>query len=313
MQKLHFVCKQNPGCYPFRGESYLYNSAAYLRLKEAKFGVPLTFYALRGEVALARIHFFLQQSPDGFVEAQSLPESPFGSLEFGAVTFEELRDFVSFIIDHLRMQGIAQVTIKDCIAAYRSQEEISVERLLREVGLRPVDSLPNHHIQVDNDDMLPKLSSSKRRRIQLSRKAGFSTHRYQVESFVAIYDFIAQCYAAKGRKPSLNREQLQEQFQHYPQHWYLFAACDDVEMIAACIAVQVHHHILYTFYYAASTVYSFYSPTALLLQEVYHFCREHGITILDLGTSNATSVAHFKKHMGGQHSLKHTYQVKFSQ
>ena len=60
MQKLHFVCKQNPDCYPFTGERYLYNSAAYLQLKAARFGMPVSFYALRGELAVARIHFFEQ-------------------------------------------------------------------------------------------------------------------------------------------------------------------------------------------------------------------------------------------------------------
>lgn len=310
MQKLHFACKQNPDYYPFSGESYLYNSADYIALKTPRFGTPLTFYALRRAKAVARMHFFLQRDSYSEAEALSLPESPFGSLEFGMVTEEELGDFVHYVTDHLREEGIGRVTVKDCITAYRLQAQISVTHVLQEAGFRPAESLPNHHIRVDTDDILNKMSSSKRRRIQLCKEAGISAQKCQSESFTDIYDFIARCYASKGRKLSLNGEQLQEQFHQYPQYWHMFAARYGSEMVAACIAVQVHPHILYTFYYAASSDYDFYSPTTLLLQAVYHDCRENNIAILDLGTSNAASVAHFKKHMGGQHSFKHTYQLK---
>lgn len=307
MQKLHFVCKPNPDYYPFLGESYLYNSAAYLELKASKFGRPVTFYALRGELAVARIHFFEQQNSDGSLRAVSLPESPFGSLEFGEVTFEELKDFVIFITDQLRLQGVYQIVIKDCIAAYRSQKHISVENLLTEADYLQTESLPNHHIKVETGDLVSKLSSSKRRRIRLSQKAGFSIQNYKLASFNKIYDFLAHCYASKGRSLSLGKVQLQEQFYHYPQHWHQFVVCDGAEMIAACISVQVHMRILYTFYYAASSDYDFFSPTTLLLQGVHHFCKTHNIAILDLGTSNSDSVAHFKKHMGGEYTFKHTY------
>ena len=310
MRKLHFVCANETEVYPFSGESFLYNSTPYLQLKAANFGSPLTFYALDGRQAVAQIHFFLQQKNNDGPVAISLPESPFGSLEYGGVTYEEMSAFLDFIINQLRSKSVDRIVIKDCIPAYRQLGHISVGRLLTDAGFRQTESLPNHHIVVDKEAIHSKVSSSKKRSIRLCQNADFIVREYPIRSFSEIYTFISACYLVKGRRLSLDKPQLEQQMKFLPESGHLFVVSDDQEMIAACIAVQVNARVLYTFYYAALETYNFYSPTTLLLHAVYQFCYAKGINILDLGTSNTDSVAHFKKHMGGQHSVKHTYDLK---
>ena len=310
MRKLHYVCADEAGLYPFSGENFLYNSIPYLQLKAAKFGSSLTFYAFHRNTAVAQIHFFLLKQNDDNYQAVSIPESPFGSLEFGEVNYNEMKSFIDFILEELRSKKVKQIVIKDCIAAYRKQKCISVESLFLESGFTQQGSLPNHHIEVDTDNMMPKLSSSKRRRVRLSKSAGFETKQLNLSGFTDLYSFIAQSYAAKGRRLSLERPQLEEQLKLFPERWFLFATYDGQKMIAACIAVLVNTGVLYTLYYAASADYDYYSPTICLLASVYRFCFTKDIRIMDFGTSNSDSVAHFKKHMGGQHSQKHTYHLK---
>lgn len=313
MRTLRFICGDQPNLYPFSGESFLYNSAPYLQLKAAKFGSPLTFYALDGEQAVARIHFFLEKKGDAELHAVSLPESPFGSSECGEVTYEELNAFLNFVVDELRAKNVDWILIKDCIPAYRYPGHIPVEKLFGDVGFRQQESLPNHHVVVEKEPTLSKVSSSKKRRIRLCQDAGFSVRVSSIRSFPEIYTLLSECYSAKERRPSLTKAELEQQVRRFPKRWYLFAVFDNQETIAACIAVQVNARVLYTFYYSSLVTYNFYSPTSLLLYSIYQvFCYAERIDILDPGTSNSDSVAHLKKHMGGQYSFKHTYRLKLS-
>lgn len=310
MQKLHFVCKQQPDCYPFPGESYLYNHADYLALKAARFGTPLTFYALRGEVAVARIHFFLQSGPDGKTKAVSLPESPFGSLEFGDVTYDELRGFMSYIMKKLKMEGIIDVLIKDCVMAYRSQQHIMLSSLFKDTGFRQEERLSNHHVIVNSTPLISKIHHMERRRVRKCFKAGFAFEKTPLANLDEQYNFILKCRNEKKRKLSLSLQDLQAMVSFLPSSYLIFSSYDSGQLIATAICVRVNASALYVFYPASSLPYNNYSPTAYLLANIYDYCQKNGYSLLDLGTSNSESVARFKKNMGGLHSYKYTYQLK---
>jgi hypothetical protein len=309
MQKLHFVCKPNPDYYPFLGESYLYNSAAYLQLKAAKFGLPLTYYALDGNVAVARIHFFLQKKSDGSLQAVSLPESPFGSLEYGDISSHEIQHLVAYANENLWSKGVGKIIIKDCIEVYRSGGNFACEAIFLGAGYQKKDSFVNHHIPVDHITFEDKMQRMEQKRLRKCKRAMFHFQQEPMDKLAECYHFLKRCRREKGWELSLSLADLEQQLSQLPDIFCLFSVFHADERTAAALCTKVNSGILYDFYHDSLAAYKSYSPVTLLLEGVYHYCQQAGIRLLDMGTSPSRSLQAFKEHCGGMLSFKHTYQI----
>ncbi|WPP53504.1 GNAT family N-acetyltransferase [Catalinimonas niigatensis] len=309
MKNLKFVIAQEPDAYPMSVENYIYNDKVYLQSKEKAYGKSLSFYALSGKVAVARIHFFLIKQSNGGVEAVSIPASPFGSFEYDkGLPLQALTYFVNHIKQHLLARNADRIVIRDCIHAYRPEKNTAMPKVMEQTGFSVSDQMINHHILIDEESMALKLGRGKFRRVKECQEAGFVVQKKSIEDIEEIYTFLYQCYASKRRKLSLSLPQLREQVLGMPDCYPLFAVYDQQKMIAASVTVKVNPRILYTFYYAALSEYNYWSPTTFLLYTIYQYCQENSISIMDMGTSLSGSVAHFKAYMGGVPSSKFTYQ-----
>lgn len=308
MENLEFVIANEPDLYPMDTEIYLYNDKVYLQSKKELFGSPITYYALEGDKAVAKIHFFMVRQNNGELEAVSIPASPFGSIEYNKnISATALTAFVHYFKSNLLARQVKCILIKDCIAAYR-QENNMMPELMEETGFRARDQIINHHIFVDRESMVSKLGRGKLSRISHCQEEGFKVQQKPVSDIEEIYEFLYQCYQSKERRLSLSFSQLEEQALRNPHSYLLFAVYDQQKIIAASVAVKVNPSILYTFYYAGLSEYNHWSPTTFLLYSIYQHCWEKKISVMDMGTSLSASVAHFKAHMGGVPSFKFTYQ-----
>lgn len=309
MKHLKFVIEHEPEAYPLRAATYLYNNKVYLQSKERTLGKPLTFYALQGEVAVARIHFFLTRQPNGEVEAISIPASPFGSFEYSsALSTQTLTEFVGYIKDHLLAQYADRIIIKDCIPVYREDGEYDLQEILMNSGFWMQEELVNHYIIVGHEPLSRKIHTMEMRRLKKCYTAGFTFSQEGPDSQKEVYNFIRTCRAEKEWNLSMRWDEIKQIVSLLPQHYLFFTVREQEKIVAATIAVLVNNQMLYNFYPASRMSYNPFSPAVMLISGLYQYCQQSNIKILDLGTSPTLSLQKFKEHLGGVLSYKRTYQ-----
>jgi len=304
---VEYTSSYPPSHYSLAFEPYLYNQESFLRLKEYEVH---SFYAVghKEETIIARIHFAVQISSDGLLHAVSLPQLPFGSLEYSvSMTLAQITGFIAFVREQLAQQGITSVEIRDCIPAYRVDRAELLYQALLDQGFVVQKKAANHHIPVDEQELSSKMSIGQRGKLKKSINAHFTSAHESIEQLSEVYSFIEMSYQTRKRALSLSISALQKYVAKFPDQYQLFSVYHLRKRIAACIAVRVSGSVLYTFYYTALVDYGSFSPTVLLLDSIYRYCQSQKINTLDIGTSITASVQRFKARMGGVSSKKQTY------
>lgn len=124
------------------------------------------------------------------------------------------------------------------------------------------------------------------------------------------FEFIRNCRSEKGYHLSLTFDALSQLFQDFPRDFRIFSVRTAKNELAACtVAVRINNDVLYNFYPASPLRFNNFSPAVMLTEGLYQVCRAENYTMLDLGTSALPSgpnfpLMNFKKHLGGQPSLK---------
>ncbi|MEK6477591.1 GNAT family N-acetyltransferase [Catalinimonas sp. 4WD22] len=311
MENLRFVTEENPERYPLLAETYLYNSKAYLKLKVDRLGRPLSFYALKGELAVARTHFFIRINEAGEKEANSSPESPFGSLEYSNELSEEiLRDFISYIKTALLCFDVKQIIMKDCISKYRKNSPTILHPIFLDMGFQKQSSMMNHHIEVDEGSLEQQMHKMERKRLRKARRLGLNFREEPLSSIDHYYHFLQECRQEKGWSLTLSYAETLASVQAMPERYRIFVAYHEDKCVAASLSVVVKKGILYDFYHDSKAAYKTWSPVVFLVDGMYQYCQKNKFDLLDLGTSTTQSLQQFKQHLGGVTSQKYTYLLR---
>ena len=98
--------------------------------------------------------------------------------------------------------------------------------------------------------------------------------------------------------------------------YLLFGVFDDKKLIAASVSIRISKSILYNFYHADDFSYRSTSPMVMLIKEIYQYCQQNDIRLLDLGISTETGKINeglfkFKKALGCSTSEKNTYRLSY--
>lgn len=306
---VEYTSTHPPAHYSLAFEPYLYNQGSFLQLK--KYEVQ-SFYAVdhKKKAIVARIHFAVEASPDGSLCAISLPQLPFGSLEYSVdMTLAQLSNFVAFVCDQLAQRGVTSVEIRDCISAYRVDEAKLLHQVLPEQGFSVREKAINHHISVDEKPFSEKIHRMEAKRLRKCHRHGFTFRQESSEKLKDIYFFLSNCRAERGWQLSMNLNDLQKAVTASKETYCFFSIYESDKRIAASLIVNVNHCISYDFYHDALQSYNAYSPTVLLLEGLYNFCQREKIKLLDLGTSASSGTSVFKGHVGGKIARKLTFQI----
>lgn len=298
--------------YDLAFEPCLYNQEAFLRLKDYSLQ---SFYAINRQQkrAEARVHFTTRKQVDSVIRAISLPELPFGSLEYGAhITSEQLSDLLNFVYENLTKDKVTSLEIRDCAPVYRCDTADLLPQLLQSQGFTVKEQKVNHHIPVDAKPFLEKIHAMQKRRLRKCVRAGFTFRAEPLTKLVSVYKFIQQCRAERGWSLSLSLEQLAGLVEKFPERYHLFSVVDQNQrMAAATVVVQVNKNILYNFYPASPIRYSSFSPLVYLIYQLYDFASHRQFRYIDLGISTTESLKNFKSRMGGVLSYKKTYLLQW--
>jgi hypothetical protein len=99
------------------------------------------------------------------------------------------------------------------------------------------------------------------------------------------------------------KEDFLKTFAAFPGRYPLFAVMANGKICAAAISILVTGDILSNFLVNQEGVYNKLSPSVLLMEGIYDYCRRHDVTLFDLGTSALNgepnfSLLDFKLHLG---------------
>ncbi|MBK0402020.1 GNAT family N-acetyltransferase [Adhaeribacter sp. BT258] len=259
----------------------------------------------------AHLPFFL----DGKGLAYSPGKAPFGSVQFKKRLPEEvLAEFLLHAKRYLLEQkNCRNIQIKSYPFAYATHESAVLTDIFLKQGFRVSHSEINHHIAITEAPFETKLHPSARRRLHKCVKNGFAFQEEEVKILPEVWNFIRDCRLERNYEPPMPLKKLAALFQDFPQDFRLFSVRHQNELAAATIAVRINGQTLYNFYPANPLRFNAFSPVVFLTEGLYEVCQQEYFETLDLGTSNLPTgpnfpLIAFKKHLGGEPTLKLTFE-----
>lgn len=241
-------------------------------------------------------------------------KAPFGSLEFEkGLAPEIVLEFWQFLEAWTKDNRINLILIKSYPAIYHEENNAVVINTLISSGFKIKYAELNQHIEVSSRPYFDLISYSEIKRIKKCLKNNFRFYISPQDDLKDAYHIIKLTRDRKQYPTSMSFQQLENVFLKFPEHYLLFTVKDDEKIIALSVSILVNENILYNFYHAHDEAYDQFSPITMVVQEIYNYCQEQKIQILDLGISTDQNVLNkglfrFKKNLGAKSSLKVTFE-----
>jgi hypothetical protein len=290
---------------------FLFNSVEQIHFQSS--GTPFNSFILfdtEASVARLRMTLFTREA-----EAYSPLRSPFGSLQFDdTIAVEDVTYFVRCLDNWLIANGVQKVHVVSYPYCYNIRHsEITTHCLLKN-GYDIAEHDMNFHLHVSPDGFLKELNPAARRRFVKYQ----NTFRFSVEEspdIESIYRLVEENRAVKGNPLSISLELLKKLYNSFKDSIKVFLLKDGDVLIGSAFGVQVSEKILYYYLAADSYAYKKYSPSTILIGQIYNYCIQQGIEIFDLGIATSKSIPNFglikfKQNMGGKVSLKLSFEKK---
>ncbi len=237
-------------------------------------------------------------------EAQSLSQSPFGSVYGNKFCTEEiLTDFVTEIKHSLIKKEILTVHIKHYPACYAPDLHDKVVQALLNNKFQINYTENNQYLSLHALSKKEVFDHSKLHLIKKCQKANFSVSIASSCDAVVWYDIITRARKLRGHPMTIDLENLKALNKGNENSYYFFEVKDGNKIIACAIGVEVTEDVLYYYLAADEDEYRSYSPMTFLLDRMYDFACEKGFKVLDMGISSSNGILNeglrwFKKSFG---------------
>ncbi len=282
-------------------QPYLYNESKFLETNN-----DLThyhFYWTDEEINKAYAHVvFSIHDEIGY----SNYKLPFGGIETSAdLNEEEVILFLTAVELELVKLGVQKIRIHQAPEAY--QEQVIVSSALDALGYKVIQNRVFHAISVDERDLFSRMHRMEQRKINKCIQNGAEFKQIK-RGKKKTFQWIERHRTLDYKPPSMNWVDLENTSERNPKAYLVFGVYMDGWLLAATVAVKVSDNILYHFMPASCTDFQHYrkfSPMVMLVNEMYKWCAENGIKVLDLGTSYVDmklkdSLVNFKENIGGK-------------
>lgn len=269
--------------------------AWYFRLVDTEKGTPLC------------VAHFTQKEPGFF---RSPLRGTYGGIEVLGGDVSAIDVFVAQVEEHLRTAGAKTVELALAPFAHNPNRSALVLNVLLRHGYTIVRQDINYHLPVDAEPLLEKMERNNKKRVRKCQREGcvFSQCTSEAE-FAQVYDVIRQNRQSKGFPVTMDFEHLMTMKKMFPDVWQFFATRRGDTMIASSVCIRIHPNVLYVFYWGDLPSEHAYSPVAFHAENLYRYCQQEKIGILDIGTSTDSGVPNvglmtFKSRLGCQLSPK---------
>lgn len=300
-----------PGDELYAFQPDLFNTSRHLKTQGDKI---FSFLLYRNDYPqiLASIHFFKSTDRPEF---HSPIRASFGGISCHEdCTDEALIFLLSCVIKTAIDQNQKFLTITTRPSCYNPKLHKRLNQIYLKAGFRNYKVQRNLHIEVSPYPFSETISRQESRRLNKCLKEGFLAGKEETHPDTTLYNFIRDSFNEKEYPLSISENQLLNLFTQFPNEVLLFTVRHQSQLIAVSVAIRISPGVLYNFLIADLISYRSFSPVVMLYHELYHYCQNQQITILDQGISvdnhgiEKPDLIRFKKNVGGKESLKITYQ-----
>lgn len=245
--------------------------------------------------------------------ASSSIQSPFGTIECADdLPPEVLYRFLDFVETKVRQLAVRRIILKNPPLHYNLKRGALLHAFLFNRGYE-VTTAEVGGIRFVEDEYIRELNRLERRKLRLCHSANLTSRLLSHECKYEVHSFLRACRERKGYTLSMTFEDLEKSINQFPDRYLLFGVFNRDEMIAASVAVRISSSILYCFYAGHSETYDKWSPVVFLVESLYNYCQQQGISMLDFGTSAVNGqpnfgLLNFKLRLGGRPSPKLTFE-----
>lgn len=294
-------------------EPVFFNLPGFVALRRPEDCVSFYLIDKKRRSAVAGIHFHVSEGC-----ARSPLKAPFGSVEFSTpIHPPALFEFLGWMERSLAKKGVREIFIKNAPRAYSPGNSSLVEPFLINLGYTVSDAEVSAVIPVDDRLFSERIRNSERLRLRQAQNAGFEFRVLPTEKLQYVYSFISRRHQDKGYAVSISGQDLEKACSRYPDRYIFFDLHKNGETVAAAVSIRINRNILSNFMTNHEPVYNHMSPSVLLMNGIYEYCKENEATLLDLGTSALNgqpnfSLLDFKLHIGGEPSAKLSFYKKIA-
>lgn len=283
----------------------LFQQHAFFRLHAVRGGSYFDL-CLKGRSA-ALIHF----TP---VDEEGTWRSPargtFAGLSFDVdLKFRDLFTFFEGVESALLAKGAKSLEVLPAPQAHDASSFAKQVYLLRLFGFETIQCDLNQSLEIDNRSLSERMSYGNLKRLRKCNREGLVARQLPQSALPQVYETLAINRASKGNSMSMTLAQLQEMVDTLPENVLLFGCPNGGQLAAAALCLRLSPYVLYVFYWGDRPEYASHSPVVAIADSIYHYGREHGYKILDVGTSTIDrelnfGLLEFKRGLGFSETLK---------
>ncbi len=190
-----------------------------------------------------------------------------------------------------------------------TRHHLLLNALLRH-GFEVVKQDINYDLKVDHVPLIEKMERNNQKRVRKCQREGCTFHRFDTPKDIdAVFDVIRKNRESKGYPVTMTLSHMLEMKKLFPDVWQFFGTKLKDELIAGSVCIRINPKILYVFYWGDLPEAHAMSPVAFHADNLYEYCREEKVTMLDIGTSTDNGVPNlglmkFKERLGCTTSMK---------
>lgn len=241
----------------------------------------------------------------------------FGGIEVKGLFQENLmQELLQKVNKFAEQNALKSIQIAMYPEKYAPEMVATIHSVLLQQGFQVLYEDQTAMIEVNDTDLKEKMHRGEKHKLNKAQRAGFVCEQLADYMLPLVYPLIVAARQAKGYPITLQQTQLADLLQQFPQQYRLFGVWSkNSELAATAVCVQVHRHILYTFYIGDLLKFRSFSPVVLLHQGIYDYCLQNDIHWLDLGIGTEkgvlnTPLMQFKQNLGAEMSQKITYVIQ---
>ncbi len=246
-------------------------------------------------------------------EALSQWKSPYGSIELEtSLSIKNIDKLTDRITDWLRKNHFRSLKITSYPECYDLNQSVVFESFKKNKIKEKTNEI-NQFIEVSLSNFDTIISYAEKKRLNKCRRSGFTSELSHISELQEAYTMLVSSRKRKKYPVTMDFDSLNQRFLNHPDNYLLFTVKDNRRIIAMAVSIIVNKDILYNFYHADHEDYREFSPTVMVVDEIYKYCQRKKVRILDLGISSLNGVRNeglyrFKKNLGAKECSKKIFE-----
>jgi len=287
--------------------SYFFNSDEYLKQFPES---DIHFFYLNSTSSnsiVAKIHFVIENQ-----KALNPARAPYGGFETSIDDLPTLLFFWQEIETILKSLNVSKIEIRNWPDAFETENIEFRRNLYENFGFNLSFNDYSFYQLISQKTAAELFQKCERKRLKKCIKADFTFEKWEKPDLNLAYDLLFSFRQQKNIPLNISKEGLIKCFELFPNRYHLFTVKDKTEIIGLSVCIEVNSKIFYHFCLSTDPHYYLYSPSVMLYEGIYNYCKAQSYFLFDFGTASIegkkqTGLYHFKEKLGGIMTHKPTY------